>query len=325
MQSFVTRNEPPFRPGTEIEKTHVALVFNSGGIGDYINWVPAIRHAVETNPHINGFIVSPPWFFDLASLWLSDLAPRFRLLMSEQWEKEGLIRKFPTIAPQRNQFANATGFSLRQLGFIYYSQIDYVPKGYEHPPLIRGDEADVSAFGLPERYAVVTPWATHENRRLTPEAVNELTAHLLSEGTTPVFLGRAFLAHDHQMERPSGLSLDGVIDLSDRTSLREAAVILSGARAVIGLDNGLLHLAACSGVPLVFAFTTVDPRLRMPLRRDGARTVVLTPPKELACRFCTQIRYLIGHDFKNCMYRDNLCTKFITGPELIRAYKELHK
>ncbi len=46
-----------------------------------------------------------------------------------------------------------------------------------------------------------------------------------------------------------------------RLSLNEAAALLGGARAVIGVDTGLAHLAAALGVPTVGIYTATDPAL----------------------------------------------------------------
>ena len=46
-----------------------------------------------------------------------------------------------------------------------------------------------------------------------------------------------------------------------RLNLNEAAALLGGARAVIGVDTGLAHLAAALGVPTVGIYTATDPAL----------------------------------------------------------------
>jgi len=46
-----------------------------------------------------------------------------------------------------------------------------------------------------------------------------------------------------------------------RLNLNEAAALLGGAQAVIGVDTGLAHLAAALGVPTVGIYTTTDPAL----------------------------------------------------------------
>lgn len=46
-----------------------------------------------------------------------------------------------------------------------------------------------------------------------------------------------------------------------RLSLNDAAALLGGAQAVIGVDTGLAHLAAALGVPTVGIYTATDPAL----------------------------------------------------------------
>lgn len=46
-----------------------------------------------------------------------------------------------------------------------------------------------------------------------------------------------------------------------RLNLNEAAALLGGAQAVIGVDTGLAHLAAALGVPTVGIYTMTDPAL----------------------------------------------------------------
>lgn len=46
-----------------------------------------------------------------------------------------------------------------------------------------------------------------------------------------------------------------------RLNLREAAALLGGAKAVIGVDTGLAHLAAALNIPTVGIYTATDPTL----------------------------------------------------------------
>ena len=52
-----------------------------------------------------------------------------------------------------------------------------------------------------------------------------------------------------------------VVDLLGRTSLLELIHLLRGARAVVSVDSGPMHLAAALGVPLLSIHTWSDPRL----------------------------------------------------------------
>jgi ADP-heptose:LPS heptosyltransferase len=312
-----------FRSGTQISPTKVALVLNAGGIGDYIHYTKAIQYAIETTPYIHGYIGTPTYFADLARLWLGHFRDRFRIKVTDDFSKEKFLQGVPCLVPDRKQFANATGFHPTHLGFIYYTQRNEVPEGWGVLPPIRGDERDLTRFALPERYAVITPNATDDTRRLEAGAIREICDHLLSVGTTPVFLGKYAVTATHLGVPPENLDTTGVLDLREQTDLVEAACIMARAQFVLGLDNGLLHLASCSDVPIIWIFTTVRPALRIGERPAGSRNIIITPPKELACRFCnSNMRYIMGHDFKNCLYKDNACTKLIRGSDLIRIIKE---
>lgn len=310
VKNAISVKSPPFRSGTQLGKTKVCLVLNSGGIGDYIHWTSAIRYTIDANPHIHGHIITPSFFSDLAYLWLGRYSDRFSVKIDDDLENCALLDGVPSIIPNTQQYANATGFHLFQLGFTFFSQISWIPKGYETVPEIKGDEADLRGFNLPRDYAVITVNSTADNRRLPSSYVNAITAHLLSREVTPIFLGKGSITKNYSASAPDGLALEGVIDLRERTSLREAACIMAGAKFVFGLDNGLLHLASCSRVPVIMIFTSVDPKLRVPPRREGRKTHVIGPDASLPCRFCnTHMRYIIGFDFKTCLYKDDLCIK----------------
>jgi ADP-heptose:LPS heptosyltransferase len=160
--------------------------------------------------------------------------------------------------------------------------------------------------------------------------VNSLTKHLIARGVTPVLLGKEELAPDYSATRAVGIKTKGCLDLRNQTTLPEAAVIMSKARFILGMDGGLLHLASCTDRPVAFIFTSVHPDFRIPYRRAGLHTTVITPPKELHCRFCNtgepgkkSMTYVLGHDFKHCLYKDDLCTKIIDAKTLIPVVDEL--
>lgn len=315
---------PPFRDNTRISKTPFALVYNCGGIGDYIHWTPAIRYAIDTNPHIHGVISSPRYFGELARHWLGGYSERFTVHEHDDIAADPILKNYPAIAPERNQFANATGFHLFQLGFIYYNQINFIPTGYEKIPELTGNEVPVDQFNLPARFAVINTLATHENRRLPSETINRIFNFLIASGITPVILGKHEMISDYTAKENDGIDYSRTLDIRNQTGLLEAAAIMSRALFVFGLDNGLLHLAACTGVPIIYLFTTVHPRLRLPPRREGTKTYTVTPGEELKCRFCTDMKFISGHDFKDCLYKTNDCVKFHPD-DLIAIIKEALK
>lgn len=319
----VALNLPHYRDGTRIKGVRISLAYNNGGIGDYIQWTTAIRYAIETHRHISGLIIVPDFFADLAKLWLSNLAPRYRIHVTKNITEDPAIQNEPLRVPDESQSANACGWSLFQLGFIYYVGIDYIPESSRIPE-IRGDETSVERFNLPESYAVITTEATVENRTLRAGVINQIARNLHGRGITPVFLGKSAMSENYISRASDGIDIRDVIDLREKTTLVEAAIILARAKLVLGLDNGLLHLACCSETPVIFAFTTVDPKHRIPPRKKGAKTFVITPPENLKCRFCqSNMKYLIGHHFSKCLYEDNLCCDLIKAESFIRVIDSL--
>jgi len=74
----------------------------------------------------------------------------------------------------------------------------------------------------------------------------------------------------------------GLVDLTGRTDLDRVAAILSGARAYIGNDSGLMHLAGALGVPTVGVFGSSNPVWTAPL---GPRAGYVTATG-FACHPC---------------------------------------
>ena len=53
--------------------------------------------------------------------------------------------------------------------------------------------------------------------------------------------------------------------MPERAPLDQVVKLIAGAQFVVGVDTGLLHLAAALGVPLVAIFTGSKPSLTGPL------------------------------------------------------------
>lgn len=61
----------------------------------------------------------------------------------------------------------------------------------------------------------------------------------------------------------AGDDLPGTIDRRGRTTLPQLFALIAGARAVVTLDSGVLHIAQWTGTPTVALFGPVDPRYRV--------------------------------------------------------------
>jgi heptosyltransferase-1 len=75
---------------------------------------------------------------------------------------------------------------------------------------------------------------------------------------------RCVLPWGSETERLRSLRLAAAIPAAiapPRLNLNEAAALLGGAQAVVGVDTGLAHLAAALGVPTIGVYTATDPGL----------------------------------------------------------------
>lgn len=112
-----------------------------------------------------------------------------------------------------------------------------------------------------------------------------------------------------------------IIDMRNKTTICEAQALISKARAIFGIDNGLLHLAGTTDTHIIMGFTSVAPEVRTPRRLNGKFTA-LVPPSDI-CRFCQSKSHLFwNHDYRNCAIVYTRCIKSLTADKWIKAIKE---
>lgn len=288
-----------------------ALVYNYGGMGDFICWTPGLRFAIESNPQISGLIVTPPMFEELARLWLSDLAPRFKIHVSAAWHEDAALEGHRIVVPTEAQFANVNTMNSFELGFLYYAGTTDVPRGTTLPSIFVPCHDD-NKFALPPKYVVVTPQATVESRKFPESKIQDLVRGLFKRDFLPVYLGNG------------DTSPFPGLDLQKRTTLVEAAEIMARSQGVFGLDNGLLHLAQCSRVPVFSLHTTIDPRLRASPRQPGARTFYFSvDPKKLPCLFCNSKMRYVDIDFTTCHRGHYECANEFNVEVMLKKFDEV--
>ena len=136
------------------------------------------------------------------------------------------------------------------------------------PPDVSWLKADVGAFDLPPRFAVLVPGgAAHRPEKRWPvERYAALAAGLAARGVATAVIGGA-------AERPLGAAIPAAHDLTGRTGL--AAIAELGRRALwaIGNDTGPMHLLVAAGAPATVLFSAAsDPALTAP---RGRRVTIL--------------------------------------------------
>lgn len=319
-----------FRPGTPMFPLKMNFIFLNGGMGDYICWMQAIRWLASEATWIEGTLVCPDYFHELASYWLKPF-PKWKFKsykeLNELPNPDDTPFRGPLILQQES--LNATGAHLLTCGWVYFTNKERAPEGWDYYPQF--NQTDLDALELPEaakilwpkKYAIITTGTTTNTRRIPGHYWNYVIEHIRSKGLMPVFLGKKTVvtgnAKNIHTEFSDDIRFDLGLDLRDQTSLVQAASIMSRAAVVVGHDNGLLHLAGCTQAPIVFGYNLASPEHREPRRPVGKTYNVILSDKELACNFCqSRTNFVIGYNFRECFYGDTKCIDMLFDNEAKR-------
>ena len=305
------------RDGTATHKREHLFQLHNGGMGDYINWMAAIKWVAKEFDYVVGRVVAPAWFCSVVKNVLKDF-PEWEVypdIVPEKY-REGFPIKRAPIHP-----VNATMMHLLDLGFLYYAGTSPVPQDAGVYPQLDLSEIKLPKILQDKKYVVVTAGATATTRAMSAEAVNSLTAHIIEKGMTPVFLGRDTMEHGkRKIHFNPQYDLSVGVDLINQTTVMQAARIMNDSECVVGIDNGLLHLAGMTKASIVFGYTIAGPMHRRPLREKGHIVELYNEPSELKCTFCQEkLRFFHDHDFEFCVYKDYLCTKRLNGKSFCHA------
>ncbi len=108
-----------------------------------------------------------------------------------------------------------------------------------------------------------------------------------------------------------------LIDLSGRTTFRELAGVLRRARAFVGADSGVMHLAAAARTPVVAIFGPSNHRAWAPWTPYSPSRVVRL---DLACSPCSYVGHSVGQR-EGCAART--CLADLTVDQVLSAMEEL--
>lgn len=175
---------------------------------------------------------------------------------------------------------------------------------------------------------VITTGFTSATREFNPLVINEIAQWCISMGFKVIFLGKSQSEFWEEKGKATTANFRPEVDYSvgedlrDKTSLMTAANIMARSRAVIGLDNGLLHLAACTYTPVIMGFTTVNPKHRVPY---GGYVLEVQPDLfKVPCRFCqSKMGFVYNFDLRNCYTNTYKCVSEQTAAPYIRHLEEV--
>lgn len=296
---------------------HVNVLFDGYGFGDYIGVMPAIIYMRDNAPNIIQHLWVRDFFLDLAK----NLAPGVIVKPLSKGEKEYNAK----LAGVRLDWPHTTtlGTHTTDFGFsvLVDKQVDIQHKNY---PRLNTATIDITKFALPEKYVVLTTGYTSEVREMLPSIANEIIAYCKSKNCPVVALGstnaKSGVGANIKGVFKEEINFTDIINLVDKTTTLEAGKIIAGSRAIVGLDNGLIHLAGTTDVPIIAGYTTVDPKHRLPIRNNtlGWNCYTVLPDESLGCRGCqSNFIHVYDHNFKTCYYGDKLCVSQVTSNKYI--------
>ena len=138
------------------------------------------------------------------------------------------------------------------------------------PPDLSWLRGDISAFGLPARYALLVPGGSAHRPEKRWNGYAAAAVALAARGLCPVLIGAA-------PERPVLAAIAAAcpqaVDLCGQTDFAAIAACARGAEAAIGNDTGPMHIIATAGCPSLVLFSAASrPALTAP---RGPRVTVL--------------------------------------------------
>lgn len=317
-----------FRPGTEFPKINVNFVLNTGGLGDNIAALPAMRFIKDTYPWVTPYLYVPDYFLPLARNMLPDMIIRPFSKMK---------KTFNTIwAGRQTRLKGHDSLSTHLVDYNFNclanKQVRAKDKNYLKLDI---NNINTQKFDLPQDYVVITTGFTAKIREFLPEKVNAIVEYLNNRKISVVFIG------SHQANTGANGSVNNIIgnfndaidytkgiNLLDKTTLLEAGKIIAQSKCMIGLDNGLMHLAGCTDVPIIGAYTSVEPHLRLPYRNNelGYNCYTVVPPESCIDRFFqSNIDFLYEVDLRYCYYGDYEMIKSLPTEDFIKHLENILK
>lgn len=298
------------------------VVSNSGGLGDCLARMVAVREVLRLDPNVDIRLFTFDFMLPLIEnmselkeylkngrLWICDVKDIAQWVNKQQ---PGVVFAERSFTPSRLSLVDDGLLTLADtINEINGKQVQkhYCTIDTSREPFPIGVE-----HATEKKLVVVTTGFTAPVRQWPVNEINNYISWLKLAGFMPVLLGNSEAKYV-DISLPE-VNAEGCIDLRNKTSLMEAARIMSGAVLVVGVDNGLLHLAASVGAPIIAGYTTINPEYRMLANTEA----VITPYKSLDCRFCqSKYNFAFEHDFRVCIYGDRECTKHMSAARFIEA------
>ena len=284
---------------------HLTVISDHGGLGDSIARLPAFRYCLETYPHVSLTVHVIDAFKGLCEYLLPGNDRLTWKLRSEVPFRPR--RPYVEFNPDR---VSSLALGLTDQAFLML--MDHLPPddggeaaNYPVAPLTENQAWLNQLCGEGRGAIVFTTDYTAPTRQWPVFQVNALAYKLNDLGFTCVLLGRAKPVATGVEDDPikpnalDGLKGELFVDLRDKTTLIEALGVMQRSKAVLGVDNGLIHLAHCTSVPVVVGYTSLLAMHRLPTRPHGRTEYIQAG--EGYCTGCQSKGFAVNHDWRVCI------------------------
>jgi ADP-heptose:LPS heptosyltransferase len=298
--------------------------FTKGGLGDSIARLPTIRYILENYPHVEKIrLIAQDYFKEVVEHFFHPDRVEF-VGASDRWNA---LKANPSKHATHTDTVQHTTLRTHLTHHAFATVVNETPL---HPSAYNYLKFDLDRLPttinlLPKKYIVLTTGYTSKNREFPAKEVNQIVQWAKIKGYDVVFLGKQQSVFHNQMGPTQAYFDDDLdtslgIDLIDKTTLLEAAKIMGRAAAVVGVDNGLIHLAGMTDVPIIAGYTIVSQWHRMPIRNNVIGYNVQSINSSIGCAPCqTKANFLYDFDFRRCYYGDYKCTEEMNAKAFIKS------
>lgn len=297
------------------------VVSDAGGLGDNIARLAALRECLRLEPLLDVRWFVKPYMHPLMEACV-DLHPYIktgRLVVISDEEISSQVNRTQPGVQFSKRHTTPSRLSLVDEALLLLADSLTTINGEQVIKDYVTINSQSSNFKIDVPYVVICPNFTTQNRAWPAAEINKYIKWVYERGYVPVLLGSTKETYTQIQSQP--IDTTYAMDYRDVTTLIDAHALLKNARAVVGVDNGLMHLAGCNAEPpqMITGFTTILPELRDCSSWEQEQ-VVVTPDLSLDCAFC-QSRYNLdfNYDFRECMYGDYKCVEQMTAEKFIAA------
>lgn len=262
-------------------------ILTDGGMGDLICCLVAVDYNIRTYTNVHFHVWVPDYLLEFAKHVLSPggttrpfskaqakFNPNILGMTTEWCTNHTCIRTHPV----------DYGFHMLSDRHVY----DLNEKNYLQ---IKPDKIPLARINLPNRYVVIACTGIEPVRTMPIQTANDIIDYVIQKDYVPVFLGKEESKCGFKdlaiKATPLELNYSKGLNLLNKTDLLESAKIIYGAKAYVGMDGGLTHLAGCTDTSIICGYTASNPNHIAPIRR-GSQTYkfsAIEPDKTLTNRY----------------------------------------